>query len=132
MKISPEIKLVQFQGNPRVYVLWTDQLYVMFNIKEEHIRLGESGGVASMHGLTPVTPDTIIDGNGRVAPNGGIYKASDLVTRLTNGLATLADPFAWKEYKTDWMVQPNLYSGGLLGGGKPGKPKGNRFVLLNV
>lgn len=129
MKFSPDIRLFQFQGNPRIYVLWTDQLYVMFNIKEDHIRLGESGEVASTRGLAPVAPDTIIDGNGRVAPNGGMYKAADLVARLTKGLAMLADPFAWKEYKTDWIVQPNMFTTPAAHRHAVNK---NKFILLNV
>jgi len=123
MKLSSAIQLVQFPGNPRVYCLWTDQLYVIYNLKESSIRLATAGEIASMHGLKAVEPDTIIDGNGRVNPNGGLFKASDLLARLEKNKESLADPFAWKEYITDWMAQPNMFSAHQQGHARGGRTK---------
>jgi len=127
--MTTDIQLYQFAGNPRVYALWTDQLYVIFNIKSDHIRLGESGKVETLHGLKAVPPDMVVDGNGRHAPNGGLYKASDILARLQRGVKELADPFAWKEYKTDWVVQANLYTSKNT---PRNKNHNNRYILLNV
>ena len=99
----------------RVHVEWMGEIYTILSVDDKHIRLTTTDLSPRLRkSLKPLDPNNRINRAGCVISSASTedsFSAFDIQYRITCHKDVLADPFAWKEYVTNWTVTPGrLYT----------------------